>query len=136
MSPDLDDNAQYHNLLYLETIKDLHQHLGGLLFFSRWLQMSLNLSINLSNWCFHLILQMLCIVGKSLCFQLPALMTGKVVVVVSPLISLMHDQCLQLSRQGVSACFLGSGQVDKTIELKAMAGIFNIVYVCPESLPR
>lgn len=74
--------------------------------------------------------------GKSLCFQLPALMTGKVVVVVSPLISLMHDQCLQLARQGVSACFLGSGQVDKTIELKAMAGIYNIVYVCPETLPR
>ncbi|KAG0599818.1 hypothetical protein M758_12G180800 [Ceratodon purpureus] len=74
--------------------------------------------------------------GKSLCFQLPALMTNKVVIVVSPLISLMHDQCLQLARRGVSACFLGSGQVDKTIELKAMAGIFNIVYVCPETLPR
>lgn len=90
----------------------------------------------LSNGCFHLILQMLCIVGKSLCFQLPALMTDKVVIVVSPLISLMHDQCLQLARLGVSACFLGSGQVDKTIELKAMAGLFNIVYVCPETLPR
>lgn len=74
--------------------------------------------------------------GKSLCFQLPALMTGKVVVVVSPLISLMHDQCLQLARQGVSACFLGSGQPDKSVEDKAMAGVYNIIYVCPETLQR
>lgn len=74
--------------------------------------------------------------GKSLCFQLPALLTGKVVVVVSPLISLMHDQCLKLARNGVSACFLGSGQVDKSIENRAMAGLYDIIYVCPETLLR
>lgn len=74
--------------------------------------------------------------GKSLCFQLPALLTGKVVVVISPLISLMHDQCMQLSKCGISACFLGSGQWDKTVERKAMAGMYSIVYVCPETLPR
>lgn len=74
--------------------------------------------------------------GKSLCFQLPALLTGKVVVVVSPLISLMHDQCLKLARHGVSACFLGSGQVDKSIEDRAMAGMYDIIYVCPETLLR
>lgn len=74
--------------------------------------------------------------GKSVCFQLPALLTGKVVVVISPLISLMHDQCLQLSKQGITACFLGSGQCDKTVENKAMAGMYSIVYVCPETLPR
>ncbi|XP_057857543.2 ATP-dependent DNA helicase Q-like SIM isoform X1 [Cryptomeria japonica] len=74
--------------------------------------------------------------GKSLCFQLPALMTGKVVVVVSPLISLMHDQCLKLARHGVSACFLGSGQVDKSVEDRAMKGMYSVVYVCPETLPR
>ncbi|KAH7414572.1 hypothetical protein KP509_14G000300 [Ceratopteris richardii] len=74
--------------------------------------------------------------GKSLCFQLPALVTGKVVIVVSPLISLMHDQCQQLSRRGISACFLGSGQQDKSVEKKAMAGLYSIVYVCPETLPR
>ncbi|KAH9328672.1 hypothetical protein KI387_000780, partial [Taxus chinensis] len=73
---------------------------------------------------------------KSLCFQLPALMTGKVVVVVSPLISLMHDQCLKLARHGVSACFLGSGQVDKSVEDRAMAGLYDIIYVCPETLLR
>ncbi|CAN1195411.1 ATP-dependent DNA helicase Q-like SIM [Linum perenne] len=74
--------------------------------------------------------------GKSLCFQLPALLTGKVVVVISPLISLMHDQCLKLSKHGVSACFLGSGQPDSSVEKKAMRGAYDIVYVCPETVLR
>ncbi|VFQ99169.1 unnamed protein product [Cuscuta campestris] len=73
--------------------------------------------------------------GKSICFQLPALLTGKVVVVISPLISLMHDQCLKLAKHGVSACFLGSGQPDNSVEKKAMNGIYSIIYVCPETLP-
>ncbi|XP_021283335.1 ATP-dependent DNA helicase Q-like SIM [Herrania umbratica] len=74
--------------------------------------------------------------GKSLCFQIPTLLTGKVVVVVSPLISLMHDQCLKLSKHGVSACFLGSGQPDSSVEQKAMRGMYNIIYVCPETILR
>ncbi|WZZ01325.1 hypothetical protein YC2023_073653 [Brassica napus] len=74
--------------------------------------------------------------GKSLCFQLPALLTGKVVVVISPLISLMHDQCLKLSTHKVSACFLGSGQLDNRIEQKAMQGLYQIIYVCPETVIR
>ncbi|KAK8712518.1 hypothetical protein V6N13_147757 [Hibiscus sabdariffa] len=74
--------------------------------------------------------------GKSLCFQIPALLTGKVVVVVSPLISLMHDQCLKLSKHGVSACFLGSGQPDSSVEQKAMRGMYSIIYVCPETILR
>ncbi|KAJ0080271.1 hypothetical protein Patl1_22538 [Pistacia atlantica] len=74
--------------------------------------------------------------GKSLCFQIPALLTGKVVVVISPLISLMHDQCSKLSKHGVSACFLGSGQPDSSVEQKAMRGMYNIIYVCPETVLR
>lgn len=74
--------------------------------------------------------------GKSLCFQIPALLTGKVVVVISPLISLMHDQCLKLANYGVSACFLGSGQPDSTVEKKAMSGMYSIIYVCPETVLR
>ncbi|XP_072955396.1 ATP-dependent DNA helicase Q-like SIM [Typha angustifolia] len=74
--------------------------------------------------------------GKSLCFQIPALFTRKVVVVISPLISLMHDQCLKLANHGISACFLGSGQPDSSVEQKAMNGLFKIVYVCPETLLR
>ncbi|KAF9681568.1 hypothetical protein SADUNF_Sadunf05G0015200 [Salix dunnii] len=74
--------------------------------------------------------------GKSFCFQIPALLTGKVVVVISPLISLMHDQCLKLSKHGVSACFLGSGQPDSSVEKKAMRGMYDIIYVCPETILR
>ncbi|ESW16938.1 hypothetical protein PHAVU_007G196600 [Phaseolus vulgaris] len=74
--------------------------------------------------------------GKSLCFQIPALLSGKVVVVISPLISLMHDQCLKLTRHGISACFLGSGQPDNTVEQKAMRGLYSIVYICPETVLR
>nr|KYP70494.1 putative ATP-dependent DNA helicase recQ [Cajanus cajan] len=73
---------------------------------------------------------------KSLCFRIPALLSGKVVVVISPLISLMHDQCLKLTKDGISACFLCSGQPDDTVEQKAMRGLYNIVYVCPESVLR
>ncbi|KAG8084719.1 hypothetical protein GUJ93_ZPchr0010g8054 [Zizania palustris] len=74
--------------------------------------------------------------GKSLCFQIPALLTAKIVVVISPLISLMHDQCLKLSKHGISACFLGSGQPDSCVEGKAMSGIYKIIYVCPETVLR
>ncbi|XP_044965128.1 ATP-dependent DNA helicase Q-like SIM isoform X4 [Hordeum vulgare subsp. vulgare] len=74
--------------------------------------------------------------GKSLCFQIPALLTTKVVVVISPLISLMHDQCLKLAKHGISACFLGSGQPDNRVEGKAMAGMYKIIYVCPETVLR
>ncbi|XP_042516618.1 ATP-dependent DNA helicase Q-like SIM [Macadamia integrifolia] len=74
--------------------------------------------------------------GKSLCFQIPAILSGKVVVVISPLISLMHDQCLKLAKHGVSACFLGSGQSDGSVEQKAMNGMYGIIYVCPETVLR
>ncbi|KAL6840962.1 hypothetical protein ACP4OV_029222 [Aristida adscensionis] len=74
--------------------------------------------------------------GKSLCFQIPALLTTKVVVVISPLISLMHDQCLKLAKHGISACFLGSGQPDSRVEGKAMAGMYKIIYICPETVLR
>ncbi|XP_052193548.1 ATP-dependent DNA helicase Q-like SIM isoform X2 [Diospyros lotus] len=74
--------------------------------------------------------------GKSLCFQIPALLSGKVVVVISPLISLMYDQCVKLAKHGVSACFLGSGQPDSSIEKKAMRGMYDIIYVCPETILR
>ncbi|TVU17808.1 hypothetical protein EJB05_33865, partial [Eragrostis curvula] len=74
--------------------------------------------------------------GKSLCFQIPALLSTKIVVVISPLISLMHDQCLKLAKHGISACFLGSGQPDSRVEGKAMAGMYKIIYVCPETVLR
>src|SRR5258708_13439986 len=46
--------------------------------------------------------------GKSLCYQLPALILGRTAVVVSPLISLMQDQPAQLDQMGISAAVLNS----------------------------
>ncbi len=74
--------------------------------------------------------------GKSLCFQLPALLIDKPVVVISPLISLMRDQCSQLQQKGVTACFLGSAQPDKEVEQLAMLGRFRLIYICPETAVR
>lgn len=90
------------------------------------------------NLVYFLVLSLKRIVfaGKSLCFQIPALLTGKVVVVISPLISLMHDQCMKLAKHGVSSCYLGSGQKDPTVEEKAMRGVYDIIYICPETLVR
>jgi RecQ family ATP-dependent DNA helicase len=74
--------------------------------------------------------------GKSLCYQIPALHTGHVVLVVSPLISLMEDQVHKLN--GICdeplGTFLGSGQMDSTMEERALLGEFPIVYVTPEKL--
>lgn len=90
------------------------------------------------NFVYFLVLSLkrIAFVGKSLCFQIPALLSGKVVVVISPLISLMHDQCMKLAKHGVSSCYLGSGQKDHTVEGKAMRGVYDIIYICPETLVR
>lgn len=75
--------------------------------------------------------------GKSLCFQLPPLLEDYgVAVVVSPLISLMRDQCAALEQMGVRATLLGSAQTDPQAERRALAGEASLIFVCPESLPR
>ena len=75
--------------------------------------------------------------GKSLCFQIPALMMEGITLVVSPLISLMKDQVSALNQAGVHAAFLNSsltpGQYRKALE-RAKAGCYEIVYVAPERL--
>ena len=74
--------------------------------------------------------------GKSMCYQIPALHTGNVSVVVSPLISLMQDQVNKLN--GLSeeplATFLGSAQMHASEEAAALAGKYRLVYVTPEKL--
>jgi len=57
-------------------------------------------------------------------------------VIISPLISLMRDQCEQMKARGVSACFLGSAQKDASVEGQAMRGQFSLIYICPETVPR
>ena len=75
--------------------------------------------------------------GKSLCFQLPALMSTGITVVISPLISLMKDQVDALKASGVEADFINSTQRQDEIALiieKAKSGILKILYISPERL--
>jgi ATP-dependent DNA helicase RecQ len=77
--------------------------------------------------------------GKSLCYQLPALILSRTAVVVSPLISLMQDQAAQLDQMGIPAAVLNSslapneqGQVIR----RAVAGEYRLLYLSPERLAR
>ena len=70
--------------------------------------------------------------GKSLCYQIPGIIREGIVLVVSPLISLMQDQVEALHNRHLTACFLGSAQEDKGILSKIMEGKFKFVYLTPE----
>lgn len=73
--------------------------------------------------------------GKSLCFQLPALMHGGLTIVVSPLIALMKDQVDELMRRGISAAAINSAQsLSEQNEAfrKAERGELRFLYVAPE----
>jgi len=75
--------------------------------------------------------------GKSLCYQVPALLLPGVTLVISPLISLMRDQVLSLVAAGVSAAFLNSSLTEQqyaTALSRARAGLYKIIYIAPERL--
>lgn len=75
--------------------------------------------------------------GKSLCYQLPALLREGVGVVVSPLIALMQDQVEALKQLGVRAAYLNSSQDAgevREVTAQLMRGHLQIVYVAPERL--
>ncbi|HMC59392.1 MAG TPA: DEAD/DEAH box helicase, partial [Candidatus Solibacter sp.] len=77
--------------------------------------------------------------GKSLCYQLPALVLGQTVVVVSPLIALMQDQVAQLSDMGIPAAVLNSSQPpdeQRKVMRAAAQGAFRLLYLSPERLVR
>lgn len=73
--------------------------------------------------------------GKSLCYQIPALLLPGVTVVISPLISLMKDQVDDLTSRGIPAAFINSSLYYEEV-LRIMAGIkagdFKLIYVAPE----
>lgn len=75
--------------------------------------------------------------GKSLCFQIPALLMPGITLVISPLISLMKDQVASLNQAGVHAAFLNSSltynQYLKALRY-AREGRYKIIYVAPERL--
>ncbi len=77
--------------------------------------------------------------GKSICFQVPALLRGGLCVVVSPLIALLHDQVAGLQRRGVAAVALHAGltreQIDTTLNNLALRpGETSFLYCSPERL--
>ena len=75
--------------------------------------------------------------GKSLCFQIPALMMDGITLVISPLISLMKDQVASLNQAGIHAAYLNSSltqnQYYKALSY-AREGRYPIIYVAPERL--
>jgi ATP-dependent DNA helicase RecQ len=75
--------------------------------------------------------------GKSLCYQIPGLITSRLTIVVSPLIALMEDQVISLLRRGVSATSLagpiGSFAMDSRLN-DARFGKYSILYISPERL--
>ncbi len=75
--------------------------------------------------------------GKSLCYQIPALVREGVAVVVSPLISLMQDQVEQLREAGVSAAYINSTQdqeQQQSVLSRITGGTLQLLYVSPEKL--
>jgi ATP-dependent DNA helicase RecQ len=77
--------------------------------------------------------------GKSLCYQLPALVLGKTAVVISPLIALMQDQAAQLAQMGIPAAVLNSSlshDEQSRVMRKAREGAYRLLYLSPERLQR
>lgn len=75
--------------------------------------------------------------GKSVCYQIPAMLLPGITLVISPLISLMQDQVKALNEAGVSAAFINSSLSEsafyETVR-KAKQGLYKIIYVAPERL--
>ena len=77
--------------------------------------------------------------GKSLCYQLPAVVSERTAVVISPLIALMQDQATQLAQMGIPAAVLNSTLSDAeqaAVISKARDGAYRLLYVSPERAAR
>lgn len=75
--------------------------------------------------------------GKSICYQLPAVLLDGITVVVSPLISLMKDQVNTLNQMGIPSAYLNSSLTERQFALalsRAYNGAYKIIYVAPERL--
>jgi len=77
--------------------------------------------------------------GKSLCYQLPAVVSGGTAVVISPLIALMQDQAAQLAQMGIPAAVLNSTLSEAeqaAVTTRARDGAYRLLYVSPERVAR
>src|ERR1700687_5278518 len=77
--------------------------------------------------------------GKSLCSQLPARVSGRTAVVISPLIALMQDQAAQLAQMGIPAAVLNSSisdQQQSEVMQRAREGAYRLLYLSPERAAR
>lgn len=75
--------------------------------------------------------------GKSICFQLPALLFTGITIVISPLIALMKDQVDSLKANGIEACFINSSQTENERQFfieRLQSNYIKLVYIAPESL--
>jgi ATP-dependent DNA helicase RecQ len=77
--------------------------------------------------------------GKSLCYQLPAVISTRTAIVISPLIALMQDQAAQLAQMGIPAAVLNSslsGDEQGRVIRQARDGTYRLLYLSPERLQR
>src|ERR1700747_2049323 len=77
--------------------------------------------------------------GKSLCYQLPAVMSERTAIVISPLIALMQDQVAQLAQMGIPAALLNSSlshDEQSGVMREARQGKYRLLYLSPERLQR
>ena len=75
--------------------------------------------------------------GKSVCYQVPALMMEGITIVISPLISLMKDQVGALTEAGIPAAYINSSLTEaqqSAVFSKAHSGAYKLIYVAPERL--
>lgn len=75
--------------------------------------------------------------GKSICYQVPAMLLSGITIVISPLISLMQDQVTTLNEAGIHAGYINSSLTEAQISkvyARALEGIYKILYVAPERL--
>ena len=77
--------------------------------------------------------------GKSLCYQLPAVVSSGTAIVISPLIALMQDQAAQLAQMGIAAAVLNSSipwAQQSNVVSKAAQGAYRLLYLSPERLAK